>query len=329
MQVKILQSKENNGWNKFLLENKSSFLQSFEWGEFQKILGKKVWRIGVGDGNVCNAQIVKETFPFLGKSFLYIPFGPFFAGNLLANEREQALERIIEQIKKIAKKENSIFLLIEPEENIQKIGEYKIEKPIKRIQPDETLILDLTQETSQILESFSSTTRYNIRLAEKKRVKVFEVDSTKENIAIFCGLMSKTSERNKFISYPRIYFEKFFDSFNGLNKKLFFAQFQEQIIAANILIYFGDTATHLHGASDYSFRQVKAPQLLQWHQIQQAKKAGFSKYDFWGISTKKWPSLTEYKKGFSGKGKTYPVGQALIFQKFWYITYKFLKKSSS
>ena len=56
-------------WNNFLVLNNGSFLQSFEWGEFQKSFDKKIWRIAIFDNHsvVASVQIIKEFFPIKGK----------------------------------------------------------------------------------------------------------------------------------------------------------------------------------------------------------------------------------------------------------------------
>ena len=69
-----------------------------------------------------------------------------------------------------------------------------------------------------------------------------------------------------------------------------------------------------------------APYLLQWQQILEAKKRGCAEYDFWGINEKKWPGVTRFKKGFSGKEVGYPGAFDLIFQPIWYSLYKIVKK---
>jgi peptidoglycan pentaglycine glycine transferase (the first glycine) len=329
MNITLQQRKET--WNDFLLQNSGNFLQSFEWGSFQESLGKKVWRLAIGEGEqiLLQAQIIQEKFP-LDKSCLYLPFGPIFAQGLSDIQKKEAWQNLLEKIAEIAKNENAVFLLIEPTEELLQIGKRPAEKALKRIQPEQTLILDLAQTEEAIFSHFNSITRYNIRLAQRKGVTVETVEPTANNIAIFYGLLAKTSQRDKFLTYPKSYYQKLFQIFggqiSGSSAKLLMAEYQGKVVAANILVYFGDTATHLHGASDHNLRQVKAPQFLQWWQIQDAKKAGFLKYDFWGISHTKWPSLTEYKKGFGGQELSYSTGQNLIFQKNWYSLYKLTRK---
>ena len=48
MEVKEIQDK--NIWENFLSEyEEKTFLQSWNWGEFQEIMGNKIWRLGVYD----------------------------------------------------------------------------------------------------------------------------------------------------------------------------------------------------------------------------------------------------------------------------------------
>jgi lipid II:glycine glycyltransferase (peptidoglycan interpeptide bridge formation enzyme) len=109
--MKIIQFKENQKtiWNKFIAENNSeSFLQAWEWGEFQSKIERKIWRIGIIEDDLFNenetskskiqnhkfqinsipqcdagqnskliamALIVKYDLPF-GRSYLYCSRGP-------------------------------------------------------------------------------------------------------------------------------------------------------------------------------------------------------------------------------------------------------------
>ncbi|MCL5011009.1 MAG: aminoacyltransferase [Patescibacteria group bacterium] len=327
-----------------MTENESSFLQSWEWGIFQEKLGRKIWRLQVGGSSaglgqvLLQAQVIKILLPF-GKSYLYIPFGPCFGQNLSEEQKEQAFELLLGELKKISASERAVYCCIEP--FLQKLHICKefnsLHKPQKRIQPQKTLVLDLTKTNGEILAGFNEKTRYNVRLAAKKGVQFVVADADKpENLEIFYSLLKKTSQRDDFHSYPKSYFAQFLKFTEGsprgitpraaLGVKLFFAQWQEKVIAANLLVLFGSRATNLHGASDYEFRQVKAPQFLRAQQIFWAKQQGFSQYDQWGIDEVKWPSLTEYKKSFGGKEIVYPAGFDIVFQPGWYKLFKLARK---
>lgn len=326
-------------WNKFIIENDGSFLQSFEWGEFQKGLQKKTWRflIKEKDKVIAEAQVIKETFSF-GKSLFYIPFGPCFSQDLFLKGKKEVLNLILKQFKNLAKKEKAIFLKIEPFSPLPKLPEANNSQ--KRFQPQKTLLLNLKNKTAEeIFQQFHQKTRYNIRLAEKKGVEVISTYNLqltpKENLRFptgqatnnyfnaFYKLVQRTAKRDKFTPYPKSYYQKLLEETGAY---LFLAKYKERIIAANIVIFFGKEAIYLHGASNHKYRKLMAPHLLQWTQIKEAKKRDCAVYDFWGIDEKKWPGLTRFKKGFGGEELQYPEGKDFIFSNFWYKTYQVLRR---
>jgi len=337
MQIKIFEGTKED-WNKFLIENDGSFLQSFEWGEFQKSLQKKIWRFLIKEKGktIGEVQIIKETFPF-GKSLFYIPFGPCFSQALFSKGKKEVLNLILKEVKKIAKKEKAIFLKIEPLLPLPKLQEANNSQ--KRFQPQKTLLLNLKNKTEEeMFEQFHQKTRYNIRLAERKGVEVvkFQIPNSKSQTPnpkfqnnsydyfdAFYKLIQKTAKRDKFTPYPKSYYQKLIEKTGAY---LFLAKYKEKIIAANIVIFFGKEAIYLHGASNYKYRKVMAPHLLQWVQIKEAKKRGCEIYDFWGINEKKWPGITRFKKGFGGEEFQYPESKDFIFSKFWYKAYQALRK---
>ena len=326
-QVTIAKDKER--WNNFIKKQKfNQFLQSFEWGQFQEKLGKKIWQITVLENEkvVGEALVIEEKLPFK-KNYLYSPRGPIIDSS---SPKSKIIALMFEKIKEIASRD-TIFWRIEPSENLP-ASDYQIQ-PVKQVQPSKTLVLDLNKEESHLLSSMHPKTRYNIRLASRHGVKIKTVNPKSSNFShdfeIFWQLLQQTAERNKFRLHPKIYYQKMLESFDERMIKLYLAQWREKILAGGIFIFFGNTVTYLHGASGNEFRNLMAPYLLHWNLIEKAKELGFRYYDFWGIDEKKWPGLTRFKKGFGGKEVKYPGTFDLIFNKFWYKLYqvgKLLKK---
>jgi len=296
-------------WNQFIIKNGGSFLQSWQWGEFQESLGRKIWRI---ETNNLKGLVVKHNLPFK-KNYLYCPRGPV---------GDNDLKYFLEEIHKIAKQEKSIFFKIESESNL-KLSDFKLSQ--KQIQPNKTIILDLNKSKEELLNQMHQKTRYNIRLAQKKNVIIKEVDNNK--LDVFLKLSEETAKRDKFNLHSKEYYRKMVKALEreGLIK-IFLAEYDNNVVAANLVCFFGKTAIYLHGASDYNYRNLMAPYLLQWETILKAKDNGFISYDFWGINEKKWPGVTRFKKGFNGEEISYPGAFDLIFNKIWYKTYNLVRK---
>jgi lipid II:glycine glycyltransferase (peptidoglycan interpeptide bridge formation enzyme) len=317
-------------WNNFLIDNKGSFLQSWEWGNFQQNNKKRIWRLKVVDEGkiVALVLIVRETF--ISKlNHLYIPFGPVYKKGLSDFKKEKALQLILRSVESIAKNQKSIFLKIEPLEPADPLPKkYESEKIIKRIQPAKTIILNLTPSLDKIFANFHSRSRYNIKLSSRKGLKIIKSDPSqfKNNQLLFdefAKLMTAVGKRKDFKPYPSQYYRSLFNILNGqCFIKLFLAHHKTKIVGGNMVVFFGRRATALHGAVDYKYRVSKVSHFLQWERIKEAKKQRCQEYDFWGIDEKKWPGITYFKKTFGGKVLSHPHGTNIIFRKSWYQGYK-------
>ncbi|MDD5291475.1 MAG: peptidoglycan bridge formation glycyltransferase FemA/FemB family protein [Patescibacteria group bacterium] len=332
--MEIVELKEEYKLNDFLTgQEHGQFLQSFLWGQFQEKVAGKVFRLGAEEGGklIAAATIVKKVLP-MGKNYFYCPRGPVGkfqiqnskfqtnSNNQIQNSKQVA-ELLFYEIRELARKEGAMFLRFEPDKELN-LGNWQIEKTLD-VQPSKTLVLDLAKSENELLEKMHPKTRYNIRLAEKKGIKIIEAGL--EDFDKFWELMNQTSDRDDFRSHGIDYYKEMLK----LGKdfiKLFFADYCGKHIATAIVSFFGDTATYMHGASSDKDRNVMAPYLLQWEIIKLAKKEGNKYYDFFGIDEKKWPGVTRFKNGFSGREINYPGTFDLIFDSGWYSVYKMVRK---
>ena len=326
MEFKIIE--EKNNWDKFLFENRGNFLQSFEWGEFQKKFFPGVKRIEIWDKDkkILSAQIIAKKFfsraPF---AFFYIPYGPTFNLDSLPEQREEAFNIFLKGVKKMALKEKGLFLRIEPFIPLPKIKNFYFRNSLKRSQPQKTSILGLDEEEKKLLADTNIRTRYNINLARRKGVKITILDSYEH---IFYSLLERTRKRQGFTPYSEEYYKKMFEAQGReLGIKMFLAKYQDKAIVAGIFVFFGNRAVSLHAGSDYRYRSLKGMNLLHWRAICYAKKQGYKAYDFWGIDEKKYPGVTKFKKGFRGKEIKYPFGVDIIFDKMGYQIYKIIRSA--
>lgn len=281
----------------------SQFLQSWNWGELQRNLGRKVWHLEIrGD----YLLVIKMPLP-LEKNYLYVP-----RTNLEIKKEH------LKFLSNLAKTENCIFVRLEPVK--KDISQLNLKK-VKSVQPSKTLLLDLNQKEEDLLQAMHQKTRYNIRLAAKKGVVIKEGDLS--DIDIFYNLISNTYSRKNIKVYNKEYYKKLL--VNLKKAKLYLAEYNNHVICANLVIFYGNTATYLHGGSAEEYKNVMAPHLLQWESIKKAKQLGLRYYDFWGIE-EKYPGVSRFKKGFGGFEVAYPGTFDLVTNKFWYFAYQIVKK---
>ncbi len=315
MDTVSIQNKE--ALNNFLINhNYSQFLQTWQWGEFQARVSGEVFRLGVEDRGklVAVASLIKKKLP-IGKNYLFCPRGP-----IIASEKTEVQNLLIAKMAELAKKENCIFVRVEPLELLVET-KFQVFKT-RDIEPSRTLMLDLSQAEEALLAGMNQKTRYNIKLAQKHEVKIIESDVSR--FRDFWQLMCETGERDDFRLHGILYYDEMLN-YNKEFIKLFFAEYQGKPIATSIVSFFGDTVTYIHGASSSQNRQVMAPYLLHWHCIGKAKISGFHYYDFYGIDEKKWPGVTRFKKSFGGFAVENPGTFDIIFDPGWYSIYKMIR----
>ena len=180
--------------------------------------------------------------------------------------------------------------------------------------------MDLSKSEEDLLMDMHQKTRYNIRLASKKGV-TFKICKTEE-FAIFYDLLVDTYRRKGKKLFSREYFQKLY---HDHLVKIYCAEYQDKILCANMIVFYGDTVTYLHGGSSEKDKNVMAPHLLQWESIKKAKQLGLKYYDFWGIE-EKYPGVSRFKKGFGGFEVAYPGTFDLITNKFWHLAYQIVKR---
>jgi len=276
------------------------FLQSKEWEGFQRALGREVFRAD-------EILFIKLPLAF-GKSYLYS------AG---------VWREFVREVKDIARRSNAVFFKCEPmvEDGglARELLRAGFAKSKKEVQPQKTIILDLAKSEEELLAGMHEKTRYNIRVGGRHGVKF----SNLQTLEKFWELLQKTSGRDKFYTHPKEYYEKLLELPTA---SLFTAEYQDKTIAANIVLFHGETAYYLHGASDHEYRSLMAPHLLHWETIKYAQANGYKKYDFWGIDEQKWPGVTRFKRGFGGREINYIGSYDYVFQPFWYLAYNLRNK---
>ena len=328
-----------------------NFLQSKEWVEFQRSLGREVLeyssstsledsKLVLDKKDGIRAKIIRHDLPFK-KNYLYIPHGPEMDFNQMTGGFKNPVANFVQWLREEGKKRKSIFIKAEPlTDNVaQAMAEVRFKKSKKEIQPSKTVIVDLQQSEDELLGRMHHKTRYNIGVADKHGIVVGEAG----DVELFLKLLKKTTKRDRFHPHPKNYYEKLLKFFEGgkeIQVKLFLAYHpvsnsrelenrgrgDPRPIAGAIILLYRDSGYYLHGASDYDYRAMMAPHALHWHIIKQLKAEGLKQYDLWGIDPRKWPGVTRFKLGWGGRTIEYPGSFDLSISKFWYFIYRLARR---
>ncbi|MCA9388434.1 peptidoglycan bridge formation glycyltransferase FemA/FemB family protein [Candidatus Berkelbacteria bacterium] len=291
------------------MDSSTSFLQTTAWEKFQQSQNHATLRVA--------DQLMIRHSTFIGK-YWYSP-------------RAKVDDELVNLIRAKAVSYDLVFVRVDPELG-SKIPKESYLKSIRPIQPQDTLVLDLTQ--LDLLASFHSKHRYNIRLAEKKGVTISKSDrpDSKELLA-FVELAKKTSGRQQFRYHPVGYYRDLLRS--DLDVVCYAAWYEGHHLGATIVLSHQGKSYYLHGASDYEHRKLMAPHLLQWVAIQDAVGRGDSSYDFYGIApgvvvdgaydydlSHPWAGITRFKLGFNGQTVHYPNSFDIVLDPGRYALYK-------
>ncbi len=328
--MKIIKIRQQEDWLKYLDEYNENehfadfdeFLQSWSYGEFLKTIGRQVERLAFVDEKNNESMLVQY---LVNKTVFKIPYVYF--------PRLYLKEKFLYTFLDYFQKQNFVFLRLELANKINLPTRFKTTKT-KNLQPPYTWVLDLSLNNDLLLANMHAKTRYNIRLAERNRLKL----KREKDLDVFYNLMSMTAKRNNFVNHQREFFAKLLN----LNTVYQFTVYKDEIpLATALCLRNNNVFTYLFGASNNEYRNLMAPYLLHWQIIKFAKENLYLRYyDWWGIAPPVkddngqcfhhycWQAnhplsgVSRFKAGFGGQLRSYPQSFELILKPLIYKIYK-------
>ena len=141
-----------------------------------------------------------------------------------------------------------------------------------------------------MLARMKQKTRYNIRLADKKGVRVRAAGTA--DLAQLYRMYAETSVRDGFVIRGEDYYQTVWKTFHtgSINQPSTTVPFSEPLIAevdgqpvaAISLFYFAGHAYYIYGMSRDAHREKMPNHLLQWEAMRRAKTLGCRDYNLWG-----------------------------------------------
>jgi lipid II:glycine glycyltransferase (peptidoglycan interpeptide bridge formation enzyme) len=313
-QIRILQDSEYNQWDELVKNHPSScFMQSSTWAKFKELEGYKTFFYGIFQAQSLVGGCIFSYYYNNNKTNLIMANGGPY---LPLKYPEIAFKLLIEEITKLAQKLEVIALRIEPlwQEKPEYLSEF-VRTPFDLL-PSETLLINLKNSAPERLAQMTQKGRYNLRLSWRQGVTT-EFTTDPQSIPIFYNLFWETVQQKNFFDEPYRFFINLCQSlFTAHMGEIGLAKWQNKIIAAIIIVYWGEKATYLYGGRSFEHPQIKANYALHWQAMQQAQKRGCKVYDFYGFSQDPqhgYATFSQFKRQFGGERVTTIGAQDYFF----------------
>ncbi len=221
-------------------------------------------------------------------------------------------QKMLTQLISLGKEHNLIFIKLEPSYAPK---DYEQKKLIdlfnkngavkgKTLFTPSTFWIDLQKSEEELLTSFSSKTRYNIRYAQRKGVVVVN-DNSDKAFEEYIRLMRETVNRQRFYAHSEKYHRLMWSHLhtipvaNGQKPiaQLMLAKYGTEVLAAWILFIWKDFLYYPYGASTQKQKNLQTNSALMWEAIKFGKRNGLVTFDLWGREEGK--GFTVFKEGFS------------------------------
>lgn len=272
-------------WDEFVAAHpQGHILQTAGWGELKAAFGWKAERVALLEDGAprAGALVLYRPLPAGLGSLVYVPRGP-----VMDWERPGAAE-LLDVLCGRARARRAVVLILEPDlpdhslwrERLTALGLRP--SPLGSIQPRQTIVVDIGRSEEEILAGMKPKTRYNIRLAERKGVTVWE--GTEADLPAFHQLMAQTAARDRFGIHSPAYYEQAYRLFVLQGRaRLLMAGVEGEPVAALMAFALGKRAWYFYGASGDTHREKMPTYRLQWEAIRWARSQGCTEYDLWGV----------------------------------------------
>jgi len=261
-----------------------TFFQSSWWGELKKSTGWIPHIVGIKEDNkvICASLVLAKKIPIFKRYIFYAP-----RGFLIDYNNFDLLEKFTKEISKYVKKNNGIFLKINPyliyqerdiDGNIKEDGinnQKVIDKLIalgfkhngftinygKDLEPRWLSVLDIKNKTEEeILKNMRGTTRWGIQNSYKHGLKLVEIKE--DRIEEYKKLMEHTGERRGFIDRPISYYKKMYEEFSKDDKiKILLVELNKDEYIENLKKQYSDTKKKFESAKKEGLKKELQSQL--------------------------------------------------------------------
>lgn len=301
-------------WLDFIenFKNKDIYYDSDYYKSLSKYLNAKIFMLCFekGDERLCEVVQINDIHDFEPLS-KYVPKDTYFDmetpygyGGILANNiSSETLKEYYNHKENWAKRNNIVseFIRYNP---ILNNNVYSNDKT-KQINEKSTIYIDLASK-ELIVSNMDSKNRNMVRKAIRSgvEIKVANEDNLECIMQKFKELYFKTMQRNnanKFYYFDEEYFNQFIVDMKG-KFKLFYAVFEEKIIATSLFIFNNENIHYYLSGADREYMKLAPNNLLLFEVANWACENGFKKFHLGGGVSNN-DMLYGFKKQFNRNGQ--------------------------
>ncbi len=161
-------------------------------------------------------------------------------------------------------------------------------------------ILDLSPGPKQLLAGMRDSTRRNIKKAEKLNIKI-DITNSRQALMDFCRLNTLTRRDHGLPPQPRKFFDYVYEDIIARNLGFIaLANYEKSVIAANVYFHTENKVIYKYGASDKSYQNLRANNLVMWNSIKWSCEKGFKSFCF-GRTEPENEGLRQFKTGWGAR----------------------------
>lgn len=286
----------DEGWDARLLRLGGHFLQSRAWARCQVRMGARVYF--ASDERWMWLGLVRQVGPFRR---LYLPYGP-------QAQDTDALCDALAVAATCARAQRCQYVQFEPWSRARLDPARCGARRVRARQAEYTRIVRLDVDESVLRAGLSKGHRSAISAAERKHI-VVEPTTDPAALEQFLAMLRETSDRTGMPIYDDAYYRAIIAELGPSREAaLYVARHQERAIGAAIILDLGDTRYYAFAssASDDEARRLGPGPPLVWRSMMDARVAGRTTFDFWGIAPPDepdhpWSGFSAFKRSFGGE----------------------------
>lgn len=311
----------------------SHVVQSWEWGEFRRKTGLDLVRLGHFSGKKMLGayQLTFHPVPVVTQTIGYFPKGPMPDA------------KMVSALVTLGSSKNAAFIKIEPNVVVDEKTREEAHKKIlsldsrlilskKPLFTKHNFVIDLTRTEAELLAAMHPKTRYNIGLAQRYGVQVYESTGA-EDFEIYLKLYFETTKRQNYFGHTHSYHKLVWETLMPAGMaRVLIAKYQGRPLAVWMLFNFGNTIYYPYGGSSMENKEVMASNLLCWEAIRWGKKMGLKLFDMWGAlgpevnERDPWYGFHRFKAGYGPLQVEYIGTYDLILKQTLYRSLNFADK---